>query len=174
MGLSCQRSEPTPPPTAETTPEPVNEVPAANIVLENTPPTKADELPIAALAAAIPAVNTPKDENQPVPEPFAPVPELPHFVGPALPVQGDDLHLITVILRPSQDKARDNLRLRQIYGTLISYPGQDRFALMVYERGRGYQIEFPNFTTGFNNELLARLQRLAGSENVRVEPLTFQ
>jgi hypothetical protein len=44
----------------------------------------------------------------------------------------------------------------------------------VYEGGHGYQIEFPNFTTGLNPELLSRLQKLVGMENVRTEPLRFQ
>lgn len=119
--------------------------------------------PIATIVASLPPA-----------EQISPVTVLPHFVNPTPPVIGEEVHLVTVILRPSEDKARDNLRLRQVYGTLISYPGQDRFALMVYERGRGYQIEFPNFTTGLNPELLGRLQRLAGAENVHIETLTFQ
>jgi DNA polymerase-3 subunit alpha len=171
--LESQRSE-TPSPAAETNPEQVIDLPAKKMAVEDTQPAQAAEAALPQAVVSIAAAPPPISEKPPVPEPLVPATELPHFVGPALPVQGVDLHLITVILRPSQDKARDNLRLRQIYGTLISYPGQDRFALIVYERGRGYQIEFPNFTTGLNNELLARLQHLAGAENVRVEILTFQ
>ncbi len=126
----------------------------------------------AAIAAA--AASLPPEETSALPDPTLPVVALPHFTGPTLPAQGEEVHLITVILRPSPDKARDNLRLRQAYGTLISYPGHDRFALLVYERGRGYQIEFPNFTTGLNPELIGRLKRLVGADNVRVETLTFQ
>jgi hypothetical protein len=87
---------------------------------------------------------------------------------------GEDLHMITVVLRPGSDKVRDNLRLRQAYGILISYPGHDRFALQIFERGRGYRVEFPNFTTGLCPELLARLQGLVGADNILVEPLTIQ
>ena len=57
--------------------------------------------------------------------------------------------MITVILRPGADKVRDNLRLRQCYGILISYSGHDRFALQIFERSRGYRIEFPNYTTTY-------------------------
>jgi hypothetical protein len=82
--------------------------------------------------------------------------------------------MITVVLRSTEDKTRDVLRIRRIHGTLMSYPGNDRFAFQVYERGRGYQVEFPNFTTGLCAELVSRLNLLLGSENVRVEKITFQ
>ena len=88
--------------------------------------------------------------------------------------ESDGVRMVTVILRPSGDKLRDNLRMRQAYGALISYPGSDRFAFMVYERGRSYQVEFPNFTTGIHPELVVRLQRLVGTDNVKVDQLTFQ
>ncbi len=79
--------------------------------------------------------------------------------------------MITVILRPGVDKVRDNLRLRQCYGILISYSGHDRFALQIFERSRGYRIEFPNYTTMFCAELVARLGSIVGADNVIVEPL---
>jgi hypothetical protein len=43
----------------------------------------------------------------------------------------------------------------------------------VFERGRGYLVEFPNFTTGLCPELVARLGDLVGADNVRVETLTL-
>ncbi len=64
--------------------------------------------------------------------------------------------------------------MRRIYGIASTYPGNDRLAFHVFERGRGYLVEFPNFTTGWSPELIARLNFLVGSENVRVEPITFQ
>jgi hypothetical protein len=85
----------------------------------------------------------------------------------------DQVRMLSVILRQSGDKVRDNIRMRHAYGILISYPGVDRFAFVVYERGRGYQIEFPNFTTGINPELISRLHKLVGSENVHVETIKF-
>jgi DNA polymerase-3 subunit alpha len=100
--------------------------------------------------------------------------DLPYILSPAATYAGVDLHMVTVILRPCADKVRDNLRLRQAYGILISYPGHDRFALQIFERGRGYRVEFPNFTTGLCPELLARLQGLVGADNILVEELTIQ
>jgi DNA polymerase III subunit alpha len=82
--------------------------------------------------------------------------------------------MITIQLRPSEDKVRDNIRIRQIYGTLITYPGKDRFAFHVFERGRGYLVEFPNFTTGLCPELISRLKAFLPADQVRIEPITFQ
>jgi hypothetical protein len=95
----------------------------------------------------------------------------PYILPPTEAYAGQELHMITVILRPGVDKVRDNLRLRQCYGILISYSGHDRFALQIFERNRGYRIEFPNYTTTFCNELVARLAGIVGTDNVIVEPL---
>jgi DNA polymerase-3 subunit alpha len=110
--------------------------------------------------------------EEPEPEELAPMlPTPPYILAPTASVESEDLRMVTVYLRPGKDKVRDNLRLRQAYGILISYPGNDRFALQIYERNRGYRIEFPNFTTAFCPELLARLSALVGAENVIVEKL---
>jgi len=99
------------------------------------------------------------------------------YIAP-LPVVSSDsaqqLHRITVILRPKLGKVRDNLVIRRIFGQLISRPGQDRFSLHIFESGSGYLLEFPNYTTQLSPELIAELRFLAGEENVRVEPITFQ
>jgi hypothetical protein len=42
------------------------------------------------------------------------------------------------------------------------------------EAGRSYVLEFPNFTTGICDELIARVRTLVGVDQVRVETLTFQ
>ncbi len=44
-------------------------------------------------------------------------------------------------------------------------------ALQIFERNRGYRIEFPNYTTLFSPELVARLASIVGADNVVVEPL---
>jgi DNA polymerase-3 subunit alpha len=100
---------------------------------------------------------------------------LPHYlVSPTPEPARDKVYMITVVMRSSGDKTRDVLRLRRIHGTVMTYPGNDRFAFQVFERGRGYLVEFPNFTTGMCQELISRLNLLVGSDNVRVEPITFQ
>jgi DNA polymerase III subunit alpha len=83
------------------------------------------------------------------------------------------IRMLTVVLRSSNDKTRDVLRLRRIHGIIMTYPGDDRFAVQVYEKGRGYLLEFPNSTTGISQELLDRLHGLVGVENIRVDVITF-
>ena len=104
-------------------------------------------------------------------------PVLPPFlVSPTSAGEDSDgtVRMITVVLRSTGDKTRDVLRLRRIHGIITTYPGNDRFAFHVFERGRGYLLEFPNFTAGLTPELLSKLTDLVGPENVRVEPITFQ
>jgi DNA polymerase-3 subunit alpha len=98
----------------------------------------------------------------------------PYLVSPLASGSSDQVNMVTVVVRASGDKTRDVLRLRRIHGTVMSYPGNDRFAFQVYERGRGYIVEFPNFTTGVCPELIAKLNLLVGAENIRVEPILFQ
>jgi DNA polymerase-3 subunit alpha len=127
------------------------------------------------LAEAVPAraeVATSSVEELIKPEVTAPL--FPYILSSLPLAEGETVQMITVVLRPSGDKVRDNLRIRQIYGTLITYPGKDRFAFQVFERGRGYLIEFPNFTTGLCAELLNRLKTFVPEGNLRIEPVTFQ
>ena len=97
-----------------------------------------------------------------------------YLVAP-LPEVGNtgQVRMLTVVLRSSTDKTRDVLRLRRIHGIIMTYPGDDRFAIQVYEKGRGYLLEFPNSTTGITQELLDRLHGLVGVENIRVDVITF-
>lgn len=118
----------------------------------------------ASAMVSLPAQQSEPTEATPAVLPYIPLPE----------TEKEPVRMVMVTLRSTGDKLRDNLRMRQAYGALISYPGNDRFAFIISERGRRYQIEFPNFTTGVNPELLSRLQRLVGAENVQVEQLTFQ
>jgi DNA polymerase-3 subunit alpha len=123
------------------------------------------------------------DETSP-PEPAANIDEsppqrevsLPPFLLSPKPPIGEegDIHMLTVILRSRGDKARDGLRLRRIHGIITSYPGKDRFALQMFERGHVYLLEFPNYTVGLCDEMLDRLYILVGRENTHIEKITFQ
>lgn len=134
--------------------------------IEPQGPAKTDPAPTALAAAA--GVQ----EDLSIKEASAPLP--PYILSPIRPSDGAHVNMITVVLRPTGDKVRDNLRIRQIYGTLITYPGNDRFAFQVFERGRGYLIEFPNFTTGLCPELMARLKTFIPNDQLRIESITFQ
>jgi hypothetical protein len=132
------------------------------------PSITADKPGLMVEAAGKPAGELPPEK---IPEPLDALP--PYLVPPPVSSK-EQVQMITCVLRTMGDKTRDVLRLRRIHGTVMSYPGNDRFAFHVFERGRGYLVEFPNFTTGVCPELISKLQLLVGSENVRVEPITFQ
>jgi DNA polymerase III subunit alpha len=180
-----------PMPSMETSAAEVVEVDTLAATETISPSTSDEDAPVgssvtvdatfAAVATALqPAVELEALESQPMSEaailgvevPHAEVPNPPAYtLPPAEAYAGQELHMITVVLRPCADKVRDNLRLRQCYGILISYSGHDRFALQIFERSRGYRIEFPNYTTTYCPELVARLASIVGADNVIVEPL---
>ncbi|MCI0521112.1 MAG: DNA polymerase III subunit alpha [Chloroflexi bacterium] len=138
------------------------DAPAAEKEAEAPPP------PTRANPALVPA---PVIEAEPLEQP---APMLPYLVSPIAQPESGKVQMVTVVLRASEDRTRDFLRMRRIHGIVMSYPGNDRFAFHVFEKGRGYLVEFPNFTTGYCPELQARLAALVGAENVRIEPITFQ
>lgn len=86
----------------------------------------------------------------------------------------DASRMLTVILRASGDKPRDVLRLRVIHGIVTSYPGNDRFAIHIFERDRSILLEFPNYSSLICEELITRLSKLVGQENIKVETITLQ
>ncbi len=100
-------------------------------------------------------------------------PPLP-AIQPLPKLDGDDVHMVTVIMRPSLGRIRDSLLMRRIFGKLISYPGVDRFAFHIFEDGRGYLLDFPNYSTRLNPDLISELHALVGEENIRIETITFQ
>ena len=77
--------------------------------------------------------------------------------------------LITIVLKTSGEKQRDVRRMRRIHGLLNSFPGEDRFCFLVFERGHQHLLDFPNDTTAANQELLNKLVELVGLENIQVE-----
>lgn len=148
---------------------------ASEVISEVVAPTV---LPPAPASTAQPNLALDQRPVEPVAEPekmLEPV-QLPRYLVPPTVVATEDglVHMITVLFRTTGDKTRDVLRLRRIHGIITSYPGNDRFAFHVFERGRGYLLEFPNFTIGYSPELVSRLSNLIGSENIRVEKITFQ
>jgi len=145
-------------PVASSEPQPI-------LPLPETPP-----------AAAIPAAEPvrlpePPYESEPLPAEHL----LPFLVPPTTDLErGATVRMITVILRSTGDKSRDQLRIRRIHGIITSYPGNDRFAFHIFERGRGYLLEFPNYTTGVCQEMITRLSGLIEVDNIRVDGITFQ
>lgn len=117
--------------------------------------------------AAPASVETPRRESAP---PVFP----PRYILPPRTDDENACRMVTVILRATGDRARDNLRVRHVHGILRAYPGRDHFAFYIIEEGRNYLVEFPNDTTGVCDELLQRLAALVGEENIRVETIPIQ
>ena len=85
----------------------------------------------------------------------------------------NSIQMVTVILRGCGDKDRDVRRINRLLGLLRSNPGKDRFALMIFEQGHRYLMEFPNDTTGFTPEIMHKLSELVGSENLQIEDIAI-
>jgi hypothetical protein len=75
---------------------------------------------------------------------------------------------VVLRIRSTGDKRRDALRMRRLQGLLTSYPGNDEFEFRVREGNRFYNLEFPGLRTGWNDELKAQVERLLGSNAVRL------
>lgn len=103
-------------------------------------------------------------------------PDVPYLISHAERLQAaqekeEQPRMLTIILRPSGERERDMRRLRHIHGLLVSCPGKDHFAFMIFEFGSFYLIEFPNYTTHITADLLQKLTHLVGEENIRIEPI---
>jgi DNA polymerase III subunit alpha len=120
------------------------------------------------------------------PPPAAPFLSMPFFVLPTAIAGGSTSstkdadedgeeapapRMLTIILRASSEKQRDVRRLKRVHGMIRSYPGHDKFSLLVFEGGRRFLLEFPNETTGICSELIRALIELVGEGNVTVEPI---
>jgi DNA polymerase-3 subunit alpha len=162
--------EPEPLAVAESSPgsDEIAEELEVNAVLSEThPPTK---------PGAVLTPVEPEAEISPVQAAHLEVPEslLSPIIPPLPSPEGEDIQMITILLRSCGDKVRDKLRMRRLFGELIRYPGNDRFAFHIFEKGRGHLMEFPNLTTGICPELIDFLNMMVGPENVRVESILFQ
>jgi DNA polymerase-3 subunit alpha len=84
----------------------------------------------------------------------------------------DEFRMMTVILRANLNETdRGMMRIKRVVGLLRSYPGKDKFGLMIFENGRRVDLEFPNDTTGYCPELMRRLKDMVGEDNVQVKVL---
>jgi DNA polymerase-3 subunit alpha len=150
--------------------------PEGAIELAEKPPAEAAQPPASSPGSEPANVGQVQEDSSSISPPVeVELPTLPPLITTPPPeAESDAVYMITINLRSSHDKVRDNLRIRQIYGTLITYPGKDRFAFHVFERGHGYLIEFPNFTTKLCPDLLNRLKAFIPADQVRVERIRFQ
>jgi len=119
-----------------------------------------------------------EDENEEEEEkeksPIPPVIEEPASSRPGpIILEEDATYLLTILLKNRRDTMRDKLRLRQVYGTLISYPGKDRFTFQIIENEKSHLLEFPNASTNVTKELINYLRDMLGRDNVQVEKYLF-
>ncbi|MBN2548506.1 MAG: DNA polymerase III subunit alpha [Anaerolineales bacterium] len=147
---------------------PVNPIQPPEETIEVPPAPSQPEIPPAPIVVP-PPERKPAGENEPAVH-------LSNFLLPPIPPadQSGEIKMLTLTLRSTGDKTRDVLRIRMVHGIITSYAGNDRFTFQVFERGRGYRLEFPNFTAGITPELVARMVKLLGPENVHVEKITLQ
>ncbi len=77
---------------------------------------------------------------------------------------------IIITLPRSGDDPRDLLRMRKVHGLLINNPGVDRFFFEIPNDKEDdiTQIEFPNQTTTVDDDLLEKLNKIIGNENISV------
>jgi DNA polymerase-3 subunit alpha len=75
---------------------------------------------------------------------------------------------LRVFVERSGEPERDKRRLRHVHGTLISYPGQDTFSIVLFGGGRVIEVDFPNETTHYCTELKEKLARIVGPEAVQI------
>jgi hypothetical protein len=77
---------------------------------------------------------------------------------------------VTVTLWRSGDEAADTRRLRRAHGILMSYPGDDMFALRLVDEQKTVEIDFPNETTSFCEALVYELAEQPLNADVWVDP----
>jgi DNA polymerase-3 subunit alpha len=143
-------------------PQPIEET-----VISEESPSQEDDQPI-------PLANTELVINQEVPTTVPDLePKLEQENDLTFVLDEDSTYLITIILKNRGDTLRDKLRLRQIYGTLISYPGQDRFVFQITENDKSHLLEFPNASTKISKNLINQLRDMLGRENVQIEKYLF-
>jgi DNA polymerase III subunit alpha len=77
----------------------------------------------------------------------------------------EPLH-ISIHFRRSDDTDKDRRRMRRIHSTLIQYPGSDRFSIVIESAGKSSTIDFPNYTTGWCDELKRDLVAIVGEDHI--------
>ncbi len=73
---------------------------------------------------------------------------------------------IVVTLRPEDNQSDYQLRVKWAFNVLNSFPGEDRFVMVVYESDdKCYELDFSNHTTGYCEELRKQLMQVVNSQD---------
>lgn len=81
--------------------------------------------------------------------------------------------LIIISVYPIGSFERDKRRLKNIHGVLISYLGQDKFSLRIFDKDIGHVIDFPNYNTRICDEMLNRLKKVLGNDDWQIEEINI-
>ena len=78
----------------------------------------------------------------------------------------DSPRRIVVTLRPEDKQSDYQLRVKWAFNVLNSFPGDDRFVMVVYETDdRCFELDFSNHTTGYCEDLRQQLMQVVNSED---------
>jgi DNA polymerase III subunit alpha len=75
---------------------------------------------------------------------------------------------LMVYLQRSENAERDRRRLRRLHHILNSYPGKDRYTIVIEEETGPLKIEFPNHATDCCDSLINDLLAIVGEGNIDV------
>jgi DNA polymerase III subunit alpha len=75
---------------------------------------------------------------------------------------------LMIYFKRGDDADKDRRRLTRLHGILTSYPGDDRFTIVIEDRKQSYKMEFPNHTTSDCEELRRDLLSIVGEGNIEV------
>jgi hypothetical protein len=95
----------------------------------------------------------------------------PQIVAPLEEESGDPaqaIHWIHIFMQRSGDDANDRRRLRRLHNILTEFPGNDRFSIVIEGKGQPIKMEFPNHTTQKCDDLMHKLARVVGEDNIQV------
>lgn len=75
---------------------------------------------------------------------------------------------LMIYFHRSDDPDKDRRRLTRLHGILTSYPGQDRFTIVIEDKRQNFKMEFPNHTTSYCEDLERDLVSIIGEGNLAV------
>jgi DNA-directed DNA polymerase III PolC len=95
--------------------------------------------------------------------------DLPEFVIDEDEVKAPEpQRWLMIYFKRSDDAERDRRKLLRLHGILTSYPGKDRFTIVLEDNKQSYSMEFPNHTTGYCEDLKKDVLSIVGEANLEV------
>lgn len=76
---------------------------------------------------------------------------------------------LTIENQPGQKFEQQQHRLIRLHSMISAYPGKDAFAFVIREGGKSFLIEYPKLSIKINDDLIQKLRKELGENNVVVE-----